>query len=528
MKARSRVLATTVVAALALSVSLTHGPTEARASTTAIPTQYIAKVYTEGLGRAPDASSWNASVAYFNTLGCSAASLQSYGELALLSTEFSSLGYDNASKALVGYRTVLNREPDASGLASSIAALNGGLSWPDYVDLLFSSSEFVTLSSTICSVTTPDYNFGTAPAVSLPLLGAGFSGTQAQLQAALDAASPGHTVWLAGRHVVPLTSPLTVPEGVTLRTTGSPAAANYADMARLIRANSWPTFSGAAVRLEPGAKLENVWVDGQMGVPSRYLQSAGNVLTLSGTGTAVTNSRLSNTAGAYNLGGFGGADEDSPCVDNVFSYNLIDSYSSARENGTWTDGISIGCEDATISHNDVVDASDVGIITFGQEGLVQGSYVHSNRVINAGNRAFGSLAVSPFIDMSGGDGPGVWSRDFSTSVMTDNQIWNTPRAPIAIGISVGVTAWSGPYALNGSGQVVTNNNSAGVGLWAQTGIVVSGMLNSTVTGNSLATTLVSGQSTCPSAAVGADVTGGYASGTIQGSYLDTAYYACIS
>src|SRR6202012_2542282 len=45
-----------------------------------VPAQFIAKLYTEGLGRMPDQSGWQSATTYFAQNGCSAASLAAYGE----------------------------------------------------------------------------------------------------------------------------------------------------------------------------------------------------------------------------------------------------------------------------------------------------------------------------------------------------------------------------------------------------------------------------------------------------------------
>src|SRR5712691_4611542 len=88
--------------------------------------QFIAKQYTEVFGRLPDQSGWGAYVSYFNTNGCNWDSVWQLGRGFLLSTEFNNLGYDNASKVLVLYRAILNRDPDNSGYYNELNLLNTG------------------------------------------------------------------------------------------------------------------------------------------------------------------------------------------------------------------------------------------------------------------------------------------------------------------------------------------------------------------------------------------------------------------
>lgn len=524
---------TTAASALIAVAAATILPASHAAAAGPVPFQYIAKVYTEALGRAPDQSGWANTADYFGTHNCDTASLKYVGKLALTSTEFTELGYGNPAKVLVAYRTVLNREVDTTGYAGSVAALDGGtLSWSSLIDQLYASSEFTTLRAKICSTATPDYEFGTTPATIISAGDAGFTGTQSQLQALLNSAAPGSTLILAQRAVVRLSSTLSVPAGVTLGTAGSPGPNRYADQGRLVRANVWPTFAGPAVTLQPGAKMTHVWVDGQMGIPTRHLAAAVNVRVLSGTGSAVTWSRLGNTVGNTALSSAGGGDalpdgSYLPCVDNEFSNNLVEAYSSDHTNGNWADGVSVGCEDATITGNQVVDASDVPLIIFGQNGRTQHSQMTGNTAVNAGQGAYASLGLDPWLRQPTGDGPGVATRDFTGANVSNNAFWNTPRSPNALGIAVGTRAWTGGTGYNGHHATVQGNSTGSVGLWAGTGIAISGMLNTTVTGNTISLTTVAGQSACPLASIGAALAAGYASGTIQSPTADANYYSCI-
>lgn len=516
------------------------GVAAATASAGTVPNQYISKIYTEGLGRAPDVSGWAASVRQFELGSCDVAGLTVFGRTALTSSEFLGLSYDNTSRMLAAYRAILNRDPIATDLANAVRLLDSrAVSWGDMLDSMFGSAEFAGLVPAICSTTSPDYDFGTQPAPDVPTTGTGFTGNQAALQAALNATPRGGTVTLAQRAVVRMSSTLTIPAGVTLRTTGNPATSHYANMARLVRANSWPTFSAAVVTVQPGARLEHVWVDGQMGTPvlgstRRYDSAAFNVRVLSGTGSTVSDNRLGNAAGATAISAGGGGDRLPLCVDHEYNDNLIEGYASdhlvdALGRATWTDGISVGCEDAEVTGNEIVDATDVPLIVFGQSGgLTQRSRLDGNLVANPSQSAYAALGVDPWNNLPGtGDGPGVATRDFAGSTLDDNVFWNTPRSSHAIGITVGTRAWTGDFSFNGRGMAVRDNTTGGLGLYARTGIVVAGMLGATVTGNALPNALIDDTSACARAMVGAAVTAGYASGTIQGPYLDTDYSACI-
>jgi hypothetical protein len=90
----------------------------------AVPGQYIAKLYTEGLGRAPDPSGWFWRNLYFAQQGCNVTTLYNQAVEVFTSAEFRGLGYDNAEKILAIYRGVLSREPDPSGFNSRKAILD--------------------------------------------------------------------------------------------------------------------------------------------------------------------------------------------------------------------------------------------------------------------------------------------------------------------------------------------------------------------------------------------------------------------
>ncbi len=307
----------------------------------------------------------------------------------------------------------------------------------------------------------------------------------------------------------------------------------------------------------PGGRLTHVRVDGQMGRPERYVgHGAYNVQTLGGTGTQVSHDRLTNAAGGTNLSALGGSDTGNRCVDNEFDDNLVDGYASSHWArlldgggvvGPWADGLSIACEDAEVTGNEIVDATDVGLIVFSQNGIAQRSRLTDNVILNAGNSAFASPASSPGLNPLGvGDEAGMARMDFTGTVMAGNLMWNTPAAPNGIGISVGVRPWTAEYSYNGHGIRVQDNSSGQEGIWAGNGVVVSGMLDATVTGNDLnvhvvdgaplCTTAVEGiyrrcgtpsaTSLCPPGEVGVDLEG-FASGTIDGVSTRRSFSGCI-
>jgi hypothetical protein len=528
MRARSLLCPPT---ALALAAALLAGPAAGATTTPAasvIPAQWIAKIYSEGLGRAPDPGAWANMVAYFQANGCDAATLAHQGEPVYLSAEFAGLDYDNAARLLALYRGALDREPDTSGFDYYLGLLNGGASWTTIVDDFFTSSEFTGDAATFC--TEGSYSFGAGPAITIPL-GQGCSGefcftggTQAQLQTMLnDAAATKATVTLAQQVVVPITTAqtigpprqrsagLNIPPGVTLTTAGSPDPNRYAEMGRLVRSSS--LGAAAVVEVEGGATLEHVWVDGQRTGPTDYDQDSVNVETAGGSGTTVTDDRLSNAVGFTNLHALGTA-ESLPCASETITGNLVTAYSSRHANQDWSDGLSVACENATVADNTVIDATDVGIVLFRAYPAVQHSTVADNTVLNAGNPAFGGIVADP-LSSSPANKP-----SFAGASVNHNTLWTGPGAYYGIGLSVGSAAWFASPNI-GSGASFTDNTLTAD---ATEGIAVSGMLDATVTGNTLNVTL--GQyGDCPRAEIAVDPQ--YGSGTIQSPVTSVDVRNCI-
>jgi len=499
-----------------LAVLLLAPPTHAAEK---VPGQFIAKTYTEALGRAPDPEEWQEAVAWFAANGCSAATLNAWARSIYLSGDYLSRGYDATEELLTLYRGVFNREPDPTDFYLRLKARRRGQDFRDTVDAFFSTRELRRLTKKICGAQT-GYSFGTQPVLALPLFssGAGFEGTGAQLQALLDATPAGETVWLAQKAVVRLNAPLVIPPKVTLATTGFPETIRYARMARLVRNAGFKT---AAVTLEDGAALEHVWVDGQRGVVG-FVDDGINVRLLGGDSTRIRNSVITNSAGWSSVQVFG-TSEGFPCHAVQVWGNLITAYSSGHVRGKlkhdpWTDGLSISCESTLVQDNHIVDATDVAIVLFRAHPAVQRSTVRLNRILAAGNSAYGAISID------GLQGRGT-KPDFRGAIIEDNTFWTGPGTHFDIGIAVGTRAWFGPPADLASGVWVIDNTTAGIPTRVDSGIAVSGMLEAHVTGNDLDLILVD-VSRCPTAAVGASVAAGWASGEIQ-PYTDAAYDRCI-
>lgn len=353
------------------------------------------------------------------------------------------------------------------------------------------------------------------------------------MQAALNATAAGGTVFLAQKAVVRLTSTLTIPSGVTLATNGTPTPVRYAQMGRLVRAGS-----GALVNISPGGKLTSVWVDGQRNAANvpNYSLADINVSTLSGDGTTVLNNRIGNTRGFTNLRVNGKQELGGLlCSNNVISGNLIEAYSSdhylkQNNNGLWADGISVSCESSVVSNNSVIDATDVGIVLFSISTDPQKSNVTNNTVLNAGNSAYAAYAADPVYNQGGvGNFANQASKSFVGASIQDNILWTSSRVHFDIGLAVGTRAWFGNQSYNSTGGSFINNSTGTQQARVGSGIVVSGALNVTVSGNSFSLfSPLATEATCPKHFVAASTSAGFASGSIQPPRDDVLYSGCIA
>ncbi|MEK8034695.1 DUF4214 domain-containing protein [Ideonella sp. DXS29W] len=521
----------TTIAALAISVMATAwSPATASA---AVPGQFVAKLYTEALGRAPDPEGWRNAMPYFEQNTCSQSVLAEWGQSLFDSPEYAGLAYDNAAHLLVAYRAILNREPDTNGYNQWLQALdNGTSSRAGVVEAMFNSSEFGSLSSKICAGGT--YSFGTQPVMRVPMPASGgydFK-TGQDLQALIDKSAPGTVIALRQRSVIVIDKTLQIRNGITLATAGSPDSRHHANMARLVRGNQadGKPFNSALIGLAFGSAthsgtLRNVWVDGQRNSGSAWTLNAINVEIRGGKGVVVKDNFISNTLGWTGIQARGSFDKF-PCSSLRITNNVITSYSARHyESGKYTDGLSIGCEGATITGNAVIDATDVGIAVFPAATVPQKSVIESNTILSAGNSAFAALGYDGYLKP---DGSQITTSDFKGARLSKNTLWTSPNTHFIIGLSVGSKAWWGGTGLNGDGGAASGNTSAKIPTNVAIAVGVSGMLNASVLDNSIVANLMPDSDTlCPSGNVVASVKAGYASGSIQ-PYADQTISGCIS
>jgi hypothetical protein len=381
---------------------------------------------------------------------------------------------------------------------------------------VFTSVEFNNDVATICSSSSPDYGFGSqAPPTPTPGSN-GFTGTQSELQTALNGALPGETIYLAQKAVVKLKSTLNVPAGVVLTTWGTPPTTSYALMARLVRAS---TFNGPNLDVQAGAVVSSVWIDGQRNVLGYYKVAGGpkdnaNIVTLGGANTAISNNKLSDPQGGTNFFSSGGSPS---CSNQLVQGNLITAYTAIHGFSQNSDGLTMLCEGLDVEYNNIVDVSDIGIVLFALPGVTQHSTIANNVIVSAGNSMNAAISSDPSTGNPGGS-----SLSYSGTVFKENTFWTGPYTTFDFGIEAGAREYfSTADNSDGSGATYINNTTGKLSAQVRAAIAVAGMLNVTITNDSSHPIVVvlanfpSGTpaASCPSVLVITESSVGHASGT---------------
>lgn len=525
-----------VVAAVALVTVGEPAPRSAEAAPV-VATQWVAKVYTEAYGRAPTDSEWNFWMAYYSAQpACTKDTLATLGRAAYKDAAFTDRYPEPAGRAarvLALVRGVYSHEPNTNDWnAYYVPYAAGSRTWSQTVDAIFDNGVFAAfVVPGVCAAGEPGYGFG-GPALDVNAASGGpASRTQRDLQVALDSAtSTCGTVSLNPREVVRIggdqpgtqwdNNPLRIPPCVVLTTAGAPATDQYASMGRLVTNGlvcdaPWLTCDHIElVRMGDGARLSRVWVDGKGTHPLNT--RLGLVGVASGTTTTqVIDSRLSDPpAGGTALRLSGHATTGTACANRVVSRNLVTGYTGRHEQSRSgqtqaADGISVHCEQAAVSGNHLVDVSDLGIVVYGSWHSATGnsgtdgrrtqrSTVTGNRLLSAGVGGHVALAADPTGECLADDvGPPVScvefshdrssteaaERSFAGTSFVDNMFWTGGRTHFDIGLMVGGRAMWGDNSPFGRGARFTGNTTGAATARVNTGILVSGMLDTVLSGN---------------------------------------------
>ena len=458
--------------------------------------QYTAKLYSEVLGRIPDDNGWNSGINYWKNNNCNRYTLAQQGLTFFNSLEMKSKKLSNEEIVLLVYRGILQREPDLGGYSEHLSRLKSGrTNLQQMASGFYGSAEFGNIAESLCADAS-GWRSNRPLNILVDATSSHFKGgTGEELQQALDSTPPGEVLFMAPRAVVYISKTIVIPPNVTLATAGFPSPTKYTNMARLVRDAKTIENAGPAelalVKMQPSAKLKSVWVDGQRGRLG-YSRTLANVRSLGGE-SAFENNKISDTSGWTSYQAYGSG-AGRTCGRSTITRNLVTTYGSTQENRQWSDGLSVGCENALVEDNSIIDPTDVGIVVFRAGSQTQKSKVRFNRILSAGRSAFGGITIDPLRN------EGSASYNFTGTEVERNQVWTGPSVHLGVGISVGTRPWFGFNSNSGFGARVQSNHSGTHQLRANNAIIVSGIRSAFVLGNSF-NYVKTAVSSCPIAEV---------------------------
>lgn len=454
------------------------------AALAAQPSQFIAKLYSEALGRAPDATGWRTHHGFFAAKGCSAGTLRSAAFGFFAAPEYAVLRYTPEETVLTAYRAILSREPDPTGFAHWLDRIRGGSAPAQLAGELAASGEFAGLAEAICSGQAYRQDWGLSQAIDV---GSG-TWTQAQLEACIR---DNAVCSLPPRTVVLLHSTVVLPPGKVLQTLGAPDRTHYARQARIVRASG---DFGHLLDVKAGATVQNIWLSGQRHLFKSVAATEHEVranIWYAGVGGAPGRVRGIRSdfplvrSHIVSVGPGGRLDVEGSLFTGYTSNHTADGTT------TWvTDGISQHASNGTIRRNHIIDPTDVGIVIFGhgaRSGPPQATTAIDNVIVHAGLSAYGS---------AGFDTTGDCVFCVFNGAIERNTILAGPLQHSDIMLFVGTAPWtparktdcsSGAHC--GIGARMRGNRTlpalAGQKIQVQVGLLVDGMLDAATEGNAL-------------------------------------------
>ncbi|MGG6281817.1 DUF4214 domain-containing protein [Leptolyngbya sp. AN03gr2] len=442
--------------------------------------QFASDLYSKVLGRAPDAFGWTGIQSWVER-DSSIPSLRALGSRFFQSEEFGSKNYTAEQKLSVLYRVALNREADIWGMSYWKSQIETGARTFNQVAADFFWVEEFNAKAPRYAQTKYDFDSPQGSVYKMSANSPGFVGNGFQLQQLIDSSAPFSTIYLAQGTTIQIDRAIELKNGISLMTWGNPSTYDYVKQARLYRSATYN--DGTLIGLQAGSTLSHVWIDGQRNNlnNTNWKLSNINVATYGGNGAVVEWNRIDNTLGWTSLMVGGEIHGLPPSEQLKVQYNFVDTTTSSHRKvgnrSTWSDGISNYARRAEIVGNVVLNATDVGIISFATPNTLQHSGIANNFVINTVNSAYGGLASDGLSRNQIPLTSNFRRSDASGLTFQANTLWNSNATHFDIGISLGTRAWFGTLSHTINGSFLVHNTSAGMPLRVGVGIVVSGAVN---------------------------------------------------
>ncbi len=416
--------------------------------------QFISKLFTEGLSRAATGEEFSTYQQYILENGCNADTLKTLAKAVFNSKEFKSFSLAKTEITFAVYRAILSRDPNMTELGNfNKDKIN------ETIDEICSSVEFQEL---LPSIVNGPYFWRGNNAESYT---DGTVITRTEFYAMLSAAAKTKVVELPQGALIKVDTGIIIPDGYTIKTQGNPN--HYTKFARFLRTTK---NNMMVVTVGNNITLQNIFVDG-----NRCDMGKDNGWNILGTGSNNVIWGIRTTDPSANS-----PMHLNPDTTNYYvARNLVTDYGTDHQNQGWCDGIDIYSNNSIIEYNNVVDATDGGIVLFRNhpgEGGVQNSIVRYNTICNTGNSAYAGL------DHEGVDTDGE-VEDFEGCMVYSNQFYTSYVAHMHMCITLSSRPWTENFNKVKNNSVYNNYSAKGCFVNTAGGLIVEGVDNGTARGN---------------------------------------------
>ena len=271
--------------------------------------------------------------------------------------------------------------------------------------------------------------------------------------------------------------------GNRLFTAGYPTQLAQKALIRVVdHAGSWPSAEPNSMIWASGTdlRIQNIQLDGNR-TNNTYIPASA-LVRIHGL-----RNKVDGIYGTDPLGGPGlEAADPNNCADLTVTNNFIGPVGShivrtPADPATWGDGIQIHCDRAYVAYNEIRDATDVGLMSFGGKDSV----FEFNHIENWASSAFGGLGADPENASDANGHPLPTPLDFSGTIIRNNTVETCCGQHIHVALTVGVHLWCDTPANSatcqyGTGLTYVDNQATGLFGY---GLYLGGMNNAVVTGN---------------------------------------------
>jgi hypothetical protein len=310
-------------------------------------------------------------------------------------------------------------------------------------------------------------------------------GDEQTIQAALDSAAgfadlcPGAVFLVHG----PIRMGSGNGTGTRLFTAGYPSQLTQKALIRVAdHADSWPGADPNPMIWAVGTdlRIQNIRLDGNR-INNNYQPNAA-LVRIRGLRNKVDGIYGTDPLGRPGLE----AADPNYCSDLTVTNNFIGQVGShivktAADTPTWGDGMQIHCDNAYVAYNEIRDATDVGLMSFGGKNSV----FEFNHIENWASSAFGGLGADPENASDANGHPLPTPLDFSGTIMRNNTVETCCGQHIHVALTVGVHLWCDTPSNSATcqyGTGLTYQDNQATGLFGY-GLYLGGMNNAVVTGN---------------------------------------------